>query len=358
MKNILPINTMPIITSYTHHSAIFSILNIEDIEYNSWFASEYIQLVVSNDYKMAANLDFYCGTHVIDTCPFISSEHITWDALQVQGSDTSIIDYLVEFINNGYYVYIVVDGYYISNYSNFKKRKFGHPLFIYGYDKGDSSFFAADFFNEDGYKHTKISFDELSSSLDSVKRYNYWWSGAKLIKKRCPMYFIDDYPKIYSMLNCYYESSNSSLYYRGDHIIYTKKSLYGINVYERLVTDLKNTLYNETSIFDFRAFPILLDHKKTMVEIMKYLLKKDLVHDSKYLNDFVTIQSSCEILRNIILKYRITKQKRLLEKAIYYLENIREYERRTLHELLLNFKDKVKSYNEKNYMLPYPSVNV
>jgi hypothetical protein len=82
---------------------------------------------------------------------------------------------------------------------------------------------------------------------------------------------------------------------------------------------------------------MIYDHKTAMISRLKYLEKLCYLNNAeKLISEYTNLQSECLILRNSILKFRITKHEESLEKARTRLEKISIREKQVLNNILIS----------------------
>ena len=134
---ILPVK-YPEITSYPHHANLLSILS-NNQEHLAWFYNHYFQLAIRESQDKGLDfykrLDFYIGYGVftlIKNCPFIADHGLSIDLIRMKWDH--IVDFMIDSINCGYYIYFLIDEFYISAYQNaLMKQHFFHDIMIFEY---------------------------------------------------------------------------------------------------------------------------------------------------------------------------------------------------------------------------------
>jgi hypothetical protein len=205
--NILPTGS-PMITAYPRHANFLSILQ-RDILKLDWFFENYIQLQINKkDIENELKLEFHIGydtLSIIKYCPAISYTLFQRDLIHKAYDD--IIDFIIDYIDKGYYLYFLVNTAHISAYTNTYKSN--HDLMVYGYDKDKKEIYAADFFDLK-YSQESISFEELRKGYKDLLPFNMveaYIERHKYIKTRYPELEAFCRKCIFvSLLNCIYRA--------------------------------------------------------------------------------------------------------------------------------------------------------
>nr|WP_302596542.1 hypothetical protein [uncultured Cellulosilyticum sp.] len=327
----------PKITAYPHHAHIMAIIG-EDEHKLSWFYNSYIQLQINkNGYN---KMDFCVGYNInpiLYNCPWITCHGISRTLLKKGWN--SIIEFLIDSINDGYYIYIGVDEYYIPSYDSFNKQHSVHDMLVYGYDLSKEKFYIADFFKERKYNFALCDFKEMEKAhvqTDQSDSFN----GVMLIKPK-------DYTYNYSfciytvkkLIKDYIECKNSNLrtIMLNTNSVYKDEYLYayGLEVYKVL----KTSLYTLT-IKDIRPFYVLYEHKKIMKFLIKYLNDNGYLSKAdKFYSIYEDLVCKTKILVNTMIKYFLTKSECIANHAIEILDNIYDIESNILYDLYNNIKE-------------------
>lgn len=174
MKKILPIKT-PVISGFPVTGHMLSILQ----NYNEvwpWVLNNYIQLF-SAGYEI--NIDYFDIN--MENCPFLLCNIID---KRIILKNSSILNFIIDVIDNGYYLTFQLDTSQISKYNY---ATFHDPL-IYGYDTDNQEIYFADHFRHGIYSFSSCSFDEMinatkGESINNLEeRFKRDYDVFKLIK--------------------------------------------------------------------------------------------------------------------------------------------------------------------------------
>lgn len=333
MINLLPISEPPI-SSYSHHTAVLSILNADN-KFLPWFCNHYIQLQVKSDLKNTADLDFYYPTissSNVPLCPLLSYQHISYDTLLFT-INNNIMNFIESCIDNDNYVYIVINTNYIPQYHFYDNSL--HPLFIYGYDSTNKEIYCADFFKDGVFQYAKITYSQLEQSFTNAN-FQYWWNGLKLIRINKGIEYTLDVEVTKKSLEDYlYNNSNRYEIEINSHIGHKNKVVFGLeNVYRRLISDMKILQGKYEGNFDTRAIPVFADHKKAMLLAINHLISSGHVNNLDISFIFNEIYRNALIIRNLLLKYYFNPEKVAISEIIFKLAKLTEIEKSAVNQLL------------------------
>ena len=117
-----------------------SILNLYNDKTLPWIIENYIEVVFNPlhgiSYFSAEFLDIYKFWW---NCPFITVSRVE----RILVND--VVSTIKKAVDNGIYVMVVVDTYYIHEYATYRRDHVPHEIFIHGY--GDDFFYTSDYFN-------------------------------------------------------------------------------------------------------------------------------------------------------------------------------------------------------------------
>lgn len=168
-----------LIDVYPHHAFITAILGESDYNMPLLF-NHYIQIVYD---KEIVRSDFDIALHIQDfvrLLPMMYSHSVSRSL--VKSKWKSFTEFLIDMIDDGYYVHCLVDTYHIKAYKDtYQNSHFWHNITIYGYNQKEKEFNVADSFYNGKFEKKMASFNEIDKSfIDTYKED--WLDGIILLK--------------------------------------------------------------------------------------------------------------------------------------------------------------------------------
>lgn len=341
MPNItkLPVST-PLLSGYSFYGSIFSILATEGENYHPWLFSRFAQLI-------ATSLEYNDGLYInIDEpqwfpqtnnfCPFIEMDMLSKKLFNKQND---IINSIIDAINNEYYVYMVVEQYYIPGSFGYQTFSFHHDIMIYGYDNEKQLLYFAD--NLKGkYQFSECHFTQFIEAYNDTdpKKDSRLNSKVCLFKKRKatvefdPLWLVDNLNGYLTGVHPEKRSSQWHHTFRG----WAK----GLDIYKNVKYYL--SLLKQGKIqFDIRGFFAIYEHKKIMVKRIEYMIGKGyLSNAANLLEEYRQIESISLLHVNSLLKYGVTGELKFIDRIYQDIDMIVEKEKRLIPEILENIQTK------------------
>lgn len=331
----------PKITCYNQHANLLSIISEND-DYLPWLYNYYIQLQFANNInhpEIGARLDFE-NLFEWESCPFLYFQKI--NRKLIQSGWGTITDFIIECIDQGYYLYFTVDSFYIDIYDTYQRAHFIHPLLIYGYNQDERLFYVADNCHDGKYSYETVSFEQLTQGYDEAVKYDeeFYLDGVNLVQRQKRERFYNWYHTYEFDLNLVKSSIEDYLSSTGlvEHGMVPLEQwkrdtlVYGMTCYQYILNYLKNL---DQYHYDIRTFFVLFEHKKIMAERIKYMMDYHyLKEDIDLIKRFETIRASSEMLHNSWLKYGITGKTTTLNKITEQLKQLGELEEESMKKVL------------------------
>lgn len=319
----------PPITSYQSYANCLSILCYYDNE-NIWnyIFSSFIQLSAFAKHDKGFNmLDFYPRT--IFNCPLLECEQIS--RKDISSKANSIVEFIVNKINLGYYITLNIDTYYISIYKTFHKLKgvYPHDIYIWGYDLNDKVFYVSEFLSK--FEYTTVSFSELEQGYMNFKAIDSFSEDVGLIMYKGGEYKLS-LNTIIDLTKDYLFSNNSSKRLAPtQQFIYNSDTHWGLDIYKLL----KECIIKSNSGYLLRYLHILFDHKVLMSLRIKYLIeKKYILASDSILQQYELIKKQAMIIRNLAIKSKVSDNPKYFYKIYDYIDTLQQIERQSLESLL------------------------
>lgn len=220
--------------------------------------------------------------------------------------------FLKERIEQGnYLIFCGVDEYYLSYSKNYQKRHFIHDTYVYGYEETSFTVMA---YQEGKLGRLKVPYREIEDALYSLEEQEE--VSFCTFRPSQTARVVIDWKLIKQEYSDYFQSVSS-----GDSLAGT---VYGINVYDVIIRCLNEI--GETEGIDLRVFRCLWEHKKVMRNRAEKLQECCEVEMGGYeLLD--ELEGTAYQVFMLMIKYSITSDRRLLRRAVRYLEDMRGVEK-------------------------------
>ena len=333
MKKTLPIATPPVI-GYLHHAYPLSIL-ANWKAYLPWFHSNYIQLYCPQNLHNAnrtrtLKFNFYRRPDQrVSFSPYLKVQLLDRDL--IFKSPTDIVPFIVACIDKDYYVQPTVDEYFLPDSAAYQKRHLVHETLIYGYDK--QTFIGIGYNKQGNYASYHIGFSELEQAVvHAGLTGHYDPDGLRLFKYDPQAEYDFDIHLVREQLDDLLHARNTSQCFR--MLANPTDGAYGLATYECLKLFLASFLSPPFS-FDIRPAHILWEHKKCMVDRLKYMEKQGyLMSEYGFSAKYAELMRNMGIVRLMLLKFKITRSPDLIHRVLSSLNKIAETEKILLQNLL------------------------
>ncbi len=343
----------PVITSYTNHAHIVSILEAYDYT-QDWLMSNYILIYCRKNLFNHCWGDFYFPmTYNIrspECCRYLLKQKLHPET--ITSMNIKIIDFLCRSIENHNYVHIMLDSFYIKGTFYYNSVHGYHDMLLYGFDKNSEIFYCADFlFSPSGsYTFAEISFEDLMHSYDncdpdSPNNYLYGLIYLYKLTDKDRASYVFDFQNIIHSLRAYYDCKqleNWEFYHSDD----ASCVVFGLDVYDELEQYVRDTIKQQQAGFGMRIFYVIYDHKRIMVKRLQYLKEcypqlNDLINP--LLHTYKKLESLGHAITMILLKSHIRKSINIVEGIIEYLHEIKHLEGTALKEFLTQYDEQYSS---------------
>lgn len=301
--------------------SIISEIYLDDLTRNSHFLD--LDLLVTKDGSLIDDMHNSMALLQTPDLPYKDIERSEYFILPDGSYDKdidNIVDYVREKIDQGYYVAIELDDYYIKN------RKYHSVLrsFVYGYDDKNKEFYCLGFV-ERIFKKYAVKYSTF------VQGYEY----GKLINLQAPIFLElyrpnqnvgfegDEEKLIENKLKSYFNSTNQYNILQGE----SKSGRWGnCNEYVGFKASVKFVELLETMIVDakkkvcYQCMHAFYEHKKKLYESAQQIKTK---------NDIDLLKKATEdvnIARLLFLKYDANGKLEDLQKCIRHCRRVLEYE--------------------------------
>lgn len=313
----------PLESTWPRYSDLFSMI-LQTSHGYEWILNNFIQIIGKGyGFEFLPRED---PTKWSD-CPFIDFNQLDMSMINLYWKD--ILAFIRDMIDSEYYVALALDQKPFYTHSRV------HMLLVYGYD--DNYLYTADHYETGKYQQKKIS---IAAFLEGYKLYEQQthndeccYSKIQLLKYRDTDYKFDLH-KVKYLLNDYVKGISA---HEGiNNTIHDNNTVYGIEVYDVIRKHLER-LRNDKSIYDYRIFTFMKDHKYYMTLRLKYIhdhfrLDVNILED--IMNRYNALYKNTKVALMLYLKYRISNSPKQIQKIEDLYNNMKSEEESLIHQLI------------------------
>ncbi|MEK3707939.1 hypothetical protein MKY87_28175 [Paenibacillus sp. FSL R7-0198] len=316
-------NNNPLINTFNVYASVLSIIGRDNINISPWLYNNFIQIRYVYDWHTY----FFDNHHqIFDQCPWIN-HHVIPETI-LKNKWTSLHEFIIDAINESRYVYLYVDRYYISASKAYQKNHNWHEIFIFGYDLEKGTFHVADNIQEGKYIHAECSFSELNEGYNAMNSDNEFFHNVHLLGIKEEHEYKFNLQQVASTLENYVYSKPTI------DMSFKEKSIFGIDA---LNLTIKSAVNSDPSSFRFdkRAFHLFWEHKKMMTLRLEYMYQLSLIPNGlELISSYKELESRYLMLRNLVIKYNISKKNTLCEQIIEILKSNINKEKEVIYNIL------------------------
>lgn len=332
----MPVSYPPI-TTYPYFTHIATILKAYEA-IDEWLYNNHILLWIIKDKNSLEYWADFKYESEKELCPLLDQKTIS--RVDINREYYSVWDFITESIQNKFYLYLNTDMYYISEYwGNTNPHHGTHEILVYGFDADKKTVCVSDFFNTNGM--LKYQFKEISA-VDFIKAYKSsildkdgadHLGGVVLLSYRDIEYNID-IKRIKGLADDFVKSADTAITSSWD--IFENNIAYGVEYFDVLVKYIDSRKV-EKDFIDNRPFYILYVLNSIMVKRIQYLVDRDYINSdcSKLKQKFEDIETEAFILKNLVFKYSLTRDLRILDKLKSRLTQLQTDQIDVFREFLL-----------------------
>ena len=299
----------PILTTFSTLGNITSVLN-NRFKIDGWLYNHFIQLSAGNLYKFTYQKRMYLD------CPFLESHSIPDYLIG------NIIEFIESSIENNFYLFFLVDRYYLENYKEYHKEHVVHEIFVYGYDKSNQIFYTSDNSINYKYQNMKISYFSLQSAYLAVMQHK--------MKLSCVVSCVPPVIDIHKIKHLIFDYINSNRDF--NDFGYKASTVYGIEIYQKYVEEL----CCEKLVNDFRPVNLFLEHKKLMQNRIQFLMANGyLPHNDFLLSEYNDIVRKFLLFKNLQIRFVISNRNVKLDNYVSDFLNTVNKESKILKKIFL-----------------------
>ena len=250
-------------------------------------------------------------------------------------SPTDILPFIVACIDKGYYIQPTVDENFLPDSAAYQKRPLVHETLIYGYD--NQAFVGMGYNKRGDYASYRFRFSQLEQAIvhaDLTGHYDP--DGLRLFKYDSQARYDFDIHLVREQITDFLHSRNTSHRFR--MVANPSDGAYGLATYSCLKSYIESFLYSPFS-FDIRPAHILWEHKKCMVDRLKYMeMQGYLKSEDGFSVQYEELARKTGMLRMMLLKFKITRSPDLIHRVLSILDDIEEVEPSLLQDLVKKLK--------------------
>ena len=261
--------------------------------------------------------------------PFLNIFEIPNTMIEQMG--VSYVSFIRTAISQSMYVYAYCDISKIREYN--QNASESHEVFIYGFDDERRIFQYADFPNNRSHKYmfSECSYDEIEKAFNGIK--NVFIPIVKSIglvqyESRGPFTFNMEYVKESIVEYLYPDKQKTKQlaeyidsFVHNGAFMWNTELYWGINVYDYFIR-----AYIKGAV-DIRLVHAMYEHKKMMVKRLEYFRDRGYLNvAAEYIDRYQRIEREMIRSRNLVLKYNMTHDIRLLKTMSVIMSNERENE--------------------------------
>jgi len=332
----LPVNYPITVTYPVDANAAMIISNRK--EYAPWLFNSLIQLVSKNSDEPISYFDFHYRN-----CPLLYLQRINKNLINVQDFD-NLKTFLTDAIDNGYYIYLIVNRKYIKAY-----RKGGnsrHDMLIYGYNREKDLLYIADAFKNGTYGFETCTFKELFDAVNNLSKadndYMRFNNSIELLSLKD--LWENEYAvladRIKKSITDYLECKPTKYWYTQQLSWYhsTDRHLFGMDCYKLIYKELNNIIENrDITTTGWLSFNIMCEHKNIMLKRLKYMSDNGMLSDAqKVIDEYTTVAENALTCRNLIAKLMFSKDGTLVNLVFDKYKQLEEQERVITEKVLKN----------------------
>lgn len=268
------------------------------------------------------------------SCPFFDFQRINKSENDtIMGID--ILNFVKQQIDLGKVLIIMVDRFFIKSYG-FQNKAHNHELMFYGYDDEESMLYYCDH-DITGLYRT----DMCCTYAEFAEAYHNFEESPYL-----PEYeFTNNICVIEPLASRKYDLNIESiktalkLYINPPSLCYLDCDRAGLKkdrqIYDLFCTYYNNVVNNDLSFNNrIQEIHLLYNHKRVMNYRIKHFVKNRLIEDLPDLSLYDSVEHNILKVRNLILKYRITRTDKILLTCNEYLKKTEELEISILEKFL------------------------
>lgn len=332
----------PLLSTYPEYGSVFSIIPDNELSEN-WMYSNFIQYYVKKNNLFVSGeelLVYKDHVNFISTVPTLQHYKISEHILHMF-TKKSLIEALIDFLDNDFYIILLLDRSYIQESRNYKKSPFVHMTLIYGYDEDNEVFYIADNNNYGKYDFVQYQFEDVANAFKAMN-YNDFrdTQTINLVRPFNHIHYNFDLDYLIKELKFYLSSYDLKDTYLKDWNTYNPLNYghdgevieyYNLGIYEYL----KEIVKRENNYIGIQPFHLVWENKKFMLKRIEFLNKRGYIENiEKLLKHANRLIDHLQTILNLVLKYNITNNNKLKINITSKIKLVREDDIYFVNELL------------------------
>lgn len=324
----------PPVTSFPLLANMMSILWTHQHDTIGWVSESFIQLIFQHEIDIKYNqyINFYdyeiaYNRPIFMACPFVDCSRFDRGILYFDKHFT-FSSFIKKAINQGFYIHVPIDQYYISQAPLYKKKHFVHSSFIHAFDK--KGVYIRDFF-QGKYRQLYANYNEINQSFegyeyDPQNEYTTYISLLKYKnnKVRCNLNkVLFDYVDYLNGTDRYRRYENDSRYRDVNFG-------YGIDSFDVLIRFIENNNIN------VKPFHIMYDHKVLQVHRLLHMYDIGGVKSSDLIEMAKQIRDDTFLLRNLSLNLIVSYSTVRAKEAVLLCRKIKSTEVELVNRIIID----------------------
>lgn len=303
-------------------------IKLNDSAYLNWKYSNFIQ-IFSDLGNPNLKIEYYSSLKKNWKC-YINNYFLNFRLTKFQELSTwniSRLDFVRNSINLGKYVEIWLNYYFLKFRPEYMSRDDFHEYLVYGYSDSKKELYILGYNVNGSLLEDVISYDDFMNNRNICPSEDYLVEYEKELDGNT---YELDIEAICEMIGQYLNSTNSTIY--TNHFFPKKNFLFGISVYDGLMTDggMKSLLYDRRIAF------LIYEHKKCMKERLAFLRSRGIVLKDELFEQCDKLVVDTMKFSNVCRKYYfLEKTRERYEDLRARLSAIKMSDKAFMQELLL-----------------------
>ena len=338
MKQIILPTNIPITTVYPVDANATMIVSNNE-EYLPWLFNSFIQLTSRCSYSPITYFDFHYRS-----IPTLYVQKVNKDMMNTSNK-ASLFSLLRDALNNKYYPYLMINKKYIPAYkTNFD---IAHDMLIYGYSEEEGLFYIADAFVNGKYSFSTCTYEELFKAVNNLSEKDNNYMGFKNSIEFLRLHEDEtaklNLTRITTSLKDYLECTPSTYWYTQQFNFHNPMSnhLFGLDtyklIYKRLEMGLAEKEIRHESLL---SLCVVREHKSIMKKRLEYLKEHKMIDNpDEFIEAYKNIEHKASVCLNLVLKYKISKCNRSIERAFEKYKELEEDEAKVIGKMINNISN-------------------